>query len=285
MSARAVSSATIAFGLVSIPIKLYAATQSKAVRFHLLHAADRSRLQQHYSCRGCGERVERDQTVKGYEVGRGRHVVLTEEELEALQRRREPTIEIEEFVPLDQVDPVSLDHASLLGPDRGGARAYALLRDVLAATGRGAIGRFSTRGKEKLVLLRARSGGLVLQSLRYADEVRGFDGIDLGDPAELKDSEVELAHQLVATLSRESFDPSRYEDGYRRSVLAAVEAKLAGEEVAPRCAEPEEPILDLVEALQRSLARKPAKTRESAKSWTRKHTRTQKTRRRKAAGR
>ncbi len=124
MSARAVSSATIAFGLVSIPIKLYAATRSKTVRFHLLHAADRCRLQQHYRCRGCGERVERDQTVKGYEVGRDRHVVLTEEELEALQRRREPTIEIEEFVPLDQVDPVSLDQASLLGPDRGGARAY-----------------------------------------------------------------------------------------------------------------------------------------------------------------
>ena len=115
--------------------------------------------------------------------------------------------------------------------------------------------------------------------------MRGFDGIDRGDPVELKDSEVELAHQLVAQLSRESFDPSLYEDGYRRSVLAAVEAKLAGEEVAPRCAEPEEPIRDLLEALQRSLARKPAKTRQSASSSTREHTRTQKSRRRKAAAR
>ncbi len=284
MSARAVSSVTIAFGLVSIPIKLYAATRSKTVRFHLLHAADHSRLQQHYRCRGCGERVERDQTVKGYEVGRDRHVVLTEEELETLQRWREPTIEIEEFVPLDQVDPVALDHASLLGPDRGGSRGYALLREVLEATGSGAIGRFSSRGQEKLVLLRAHSGGLVLHRLRYADEVRGFDGIDR-DAVELKDTELELAHQLVATLSRESFDPSRYEDGYRSAVLAAVEAKLEGQEVAPRCAEPEEPILDLVEALQRSLARKPAETRTSARASTRKHTRTQKTRRRKAAAR
>ncbi len=187
-------------------------------------------------------------------------------------------------MPLDQVDPVSLDHASLLGPDRGGARAYALLREVLEATGSGAIGRFSSRGREKLVLLRAHSGGLVLHSLRYADEVRGFDGIDR-EPVELKDTEVELAHQLVATLSRESFDPSRYEDGYRSAVLAAVEAKLEGQEVAPRCAEPEEPILELVEVLQRSLARKPAKTRKSARSSTGKHSRTQKTCRRKAAAR
>ncbi len=121
--------------------------------------------------------------------------------------------------------------------------------------------------------------------MRYADEVRGSDGIDLGDPVELKDTELELAHQLVAKLSRESFDPSRYEDGYRSAVLAAVEAKLEGEEVAPRRAQPEQPILDLVEALQRSLARKPAKTRRSARSSTREHTRTQKIRRRKAAAR
>ncbi len=185
---------------------------------------------------------------------------------------------------LDQVDPVSLDDASLLGPDRGGSRGYALLREVLEATGSGAIGRFSTRGREQLVLLRAHSGGLVLHRLRYADEVVGSDGIDR-EPVELKDAEVELAHQLVATLSRESFDPSRYQDGYRSAVLAAVTAKLEGEEVAPRCAQPEEPILDLLEALQRSLARKPAKARRSAKSSAREPTRTQKTRRHKAAAR
>ncbi len=115
------------------------------------------------------------------------------------------------------------------------------------------------------MLLRARSGGLVLHSLRYADEVRGFDGIDR-EPVELKDTEVELAHQLVAKLSRKSFDPSRYQDGYRSAVLAAVEAKLAGEEVAARCAQPEEPILDLVEALRRSLGRKPAKTHRRRKA-------------------
>lgn len=285
MSARAVSSATIAFGLVSIPVKLYAAAQSKAVRFNLLHAADRSRLQQHYSCRGCGERVERDQTVKGFEVARGRYLVMTEGELEALQRRREPTIEVEAFVPLDQVDPVYLDQANLLGPDRGGAKAYRLLRQVLAATGTGAIARFSTRGREKLVLLRATSAGLVLHSLHYADEVRGFADLDLGDGVELKDSEVELAHELVAKLSRESFDPERYEDGYRRDVLAAIEAKLAGEEVAPRCAEAEPPILDLVEALKRSLAQKPAPARTRAKRSARKGTRARspKTRRKVAA--
>jgi DNA end-binding protein Ku len=263
MAARATASATISFGLVSIPVKLYAANQSQAVHFNMLHAADRSRLRQQLVCEACGETVPRDETVRGYEYARGQYVVLSEEELKALEQQSDKSIEIEEFVPIEKVDPVYFSGSSLLGPDKGGAKAYQLLVEAMRESGRVAVGRFSTRGRQQLVLLRPTSGGLMLHALHYADEVRSFEDIELPEAVEFKKGERHLAQQLIDQLSNESFDAARYEDEYRRSVLDVVDRKVAGEEVviAPK-AEAREQIIDLVAALKQSLAERGERAEE-----------------------
>ena len=255
MAARSTSSATISFGLVSIPIKVYAATSSKAVRFSMLHETDKSRLKQSYTCRKCEEPVERSQTVKGFEYARDQYVVLTGEELKAIEKQSDRTIDIEAFVPLSEVDPVYYEKSNLIGPDKGGNKAYRLLRESMQASQQVAIGRFNTRGRQQLVLLRPTDEGLIMQGLHYADEVRNFDDIELGDTVELKDNERGLASQLIEQLSLDHFDPERYEDGYRKSVMEAVDRKVAGEEVIVASAsEPREQIIDIVSALKQSLA-------------------------------
>jgi DNA end-binding protein Ku len=255
MPARALSSATISFGLVSIPVKVYTATSSKTVHFSMLHATDKGRLRQQYICRACEQPVERNQTVRGFEYARDQYVVMEEEELKGLERKSDKTVDIEEFIPIEQVDPVYFDGANLLGPDKGGAKAYQLLREAMLESGRVAIGRFHTRGRDQLVLIRPTAGGLVLHGLFYADEVRSFEDVDLGDRAEIREQELVLANQLIDQLTRERFDSGRYEDGYRVSLLQAIERKVAGEEVvAPPAEAPREKIIDLVAALKQSLA-------------------------------
>ena len=259
MPARSNASATICFGLVSIPIKIYTATQTKSVRFNMLDPRDKSRVKQHYVSAATGEPVDRDQLVRGYEYSRGHYVIFSEEELGALESRSDQTIEIAEFVPIAKVDPIYFERTNLLGPDKGGHKAYRLLHEAMAETGRVAIGRYSTRGRLELVLLRPMQRGMALHGLYYADEVRGFEEIELGEDIALKPGEVALAKQLVEQLSRESFDPARYEDEYRRALLEAIDRKVAGEEVvAPPRAEAREQIVDLVEALKRSLAERDA---------------------------
>lgn len=284
MPARATSSGTISFGLVSIPVKLYTATRSKSVHFNMLHATDRSRLKQQYVCASCGETVERDATVRGYEHARDQYVVLTEDELKALESKSDKSIEIEEFVPIDKVDPIYFEKTQLLGPDKGGAKAYRLLNEAMLTMSRVAVGRHKTRGREQLVLIRPLGRGLVLHGMHYADEVASFDEVEFGDAVELRASELQLAQQLIEQLSSERFGPERYEDRYRLAVLAAVEQKIAGREVviAERPEEPE-PIIDLMAALKRSIearqgpaapttagarARKPALAKGKAKSAT-----------------
>ncbi len=269
MPARAISSATISFGLVSIPIKVYTATSSKAVRFSMLHETDKGRLKQGYTCRKCDEPVERADTVKGYEYVRDRYVVMTEDELKALEQKSDRTIEIEEFIPIEKVDPLYFEKSSLLGPDKGGNKAYRLLRQAMVDSGKVAIGRYHTRGRQQLVLVRPTRDGLILHGLHYADEVRAFDDIEFGDSVELKDGELGLAQQLIEQLSEKHFDPKKYADGYRQAVLEAVDRKVAGEEivVAP-VTEPKEQIIDLVAALKQSLAKKgaaPAKAKKATR--------------------
>ncbi len=263
MAARATSSGTISFGLVSIPIKLFPASSSKTVRFSMLHATDKSRLKQVYVCRSCDETVERGETVKGYEYARDQYVVLGDDELKAIEKQSDRSIDIEEFVPIAKVDPIFFEKSNLLGPDKGGAKAYRLLREAMIEAGRVAIGRFNQRGRQQLVLLRPTDEGLVMHGLYYADEVRHFDDIELGDDVEVKESELALAHQLIDQLSQEKFEPEKYEDDYRRQVLEAVDQKVAGEEivVAPT-AEPREQIIDLVAALKKSLASTPGSRTE-----------------------
>jgi DNA end-binding protein Ku len=259
MAAHAIASGTISFGLVSVPIKLYAATKSKTVAFNLLHAKDKSRLRQQYVCATCGEVVERSAMVKGYEFAKDQYAVLTDEELRALEQKTEQSIEIEAFVPISQVDPIFFEKAYLLGPDKGGQKAYRLLCEAMATAGQGAVAKFATRGKQQLVLLRQAQGGLMMHALFYADEVRGFEEIDRGEGASLKDGELELAVQLIRQLASATFEPQKYTDEYRQRVLELIERKVAGQDVtlAPTQA-PRAQIIDLMEALKASLAAKQA---------------------------
>jgi DNA end-binding protein Ku len=283
MPARAISSGTISFGLVSIPVKVYSATSSKSVRFSMLHETDHARLRQQLVCSTCGEKVERDETVRGYEYARGQYVVMTEDELKALDRKSDRSIEIEEFVPIEKVDPLFFEKSQLLGPDKGGQKAYKLLAESMKRTGKVAVGRFATRGRHQLVLLRPAGEGLMLHGLHYADEVRSFDDVEFGDPVELKEAELDLADQLIEQLSKKEFDPAAFDDVYRRDVLTAIDRKVAGEEIVDVPAPKQrEQIIDLVAALKKSLAeeggggdrapraRKPAKAKGTRKPARRK---------------
>jgi len=264
MPAHAIASGTISFGLVSVPVRLYAATKSKSISFNLLHVKDKSRLKQQYTCATCGEIVDRNAMIKGYEYAKDQYAILTDDELKALEQKTEQSIEIEEFVPIDQVDPIYFEKAYLLGADKGGQKAYRLLRDAMAKAGKGAVAKFSTRGKQQLVLLRQAQGGLMLHALAYADEVRGFEEIDRGEDVTLKTGELDLAVKLIEQLASDSFQPQKYEDEYRSRVLELIEKKIAGQEIAIAPAQaPRAQIIDLMEALKASLAEKQAKSSAS----------------------
>jgi DNA end-binding protein Ku len=255
MAPRSIATGTISFGLVTIPVRLYPAAQSAAtVSFNLLHAKCGSRLKQHYVCSKDGERVEREEMVKGYEIAKDRYVTFAPEELKALDEIATQTIDIAEFVAAADVDPIFFDQAYHLGPDKGGAKAYRLLALALERSGKAALARYAARGKQYLVLLRARGGRLVLQQLHYADEIRTPDEIPL-DEVELKEPEVQLALRLIEQTSSEGFHPERYEDSVKKRVLEAIERKVQGEQIrAAAPAEPQGEVIDLLEALKASLA-------------------------------
>jgi DNA end-binding protein Ku len=254
MPARSIATGTVSFGLVSIPVRLYPATQAaSAISFNMLHAKDGSRLKQQYVCARDGEVVPREETVKGYEFAKDRYVTFTAEELKALDEIASQTIDIAEFVPVDQVDPVYFDRAYYLGPDKGGARAYRLLGEAMRRAGKAALGRYAARGKQYLVLLRPAGTRLVMQQLFYADEIRPPDEIPV-DEAELKEPEVQLALQLIEqTASADGFHPERYRDAVKQRVTEAIERKVAGQEIQLSAPEPQAQVIDLLDALKASL--------------------------------
>lgn len=254
MAARSIGSGTISFGLVSVPVKLYSATRSKSISFNLLHEKDHSRLKQQYICQGCGETVERAAMVKGYEYAKDQYAILGEDDLKALDEKSDQSIEIQEFVPIADVDPVYFEKSYFLGPDKGGTKAYRLLCAAMAKAGRGAVAQYSTRGKQELVLLREVGDALMLHQLHWADEVASVDEIDRGETVEPKEGELGLAVQLIEQLASEHFRPAKYEDQYRKKVLEVIDRKVAGQEVvvAPTHA-PRAQIIDLMEALKASL--------------------------------
>ncbi len=276
MAARAISSGTISFGLVSIPVKVYTATSTQTVRFNTLDPVHKQRVKQQLVSSRTGEPVERGETLRGYEYARGQFVVLEDEELKALERKSDGTIAIEEFVPIEKVDPVYFDRTSFLGPDKGGQKAYRLLQQAMRDAGRVAVGRWNARGRQHLVLLRPHRIGLAMHQLFYADEVRSIEDVDIDLEIALEDAELDLARQLIEQLSRPAFDASRYEDSYRSAVLEAIDRKVAGEEIVVADVEQEqERIIDLVAALKQSLgdaapargrARKPARSKGKATS-------------------
>jgi DNA end-binding protein Ku len=255
MALRSVATGTISFGLVSIPVKLYSATQPSAgLSFNLLHSKCGSRVKQQYVCPKDGEKVERDDIVKGYEVAKDKYVTFTKEELRALEETASQTIEIAEFVPLSQVDPVYFDKPYYLGPDRGGAKAYRLLSEAMKRSGKAALARYAARGKGYLVLLRPLDGRLVMQQLLYADEVRPFAEVEVDD-AELKEPEVQLALALVEQTASDAFHPENYRDEVRARTQALIEQKVQGQQIqATPVEEPRAQVIDLVDALRQSLA-------------------------------
>jgi DNA end-binding protein Ku len=265
MAPRSIATGTISFGLVSIPVRLYPASQSSAaVSFNLLHAKCGSRVKQQYVCPKDGEKVEREDMVKGYEVAKDRYVTFTAEELKALDEIATQTIDITEFVSTAQVDPLFFDAAYHLGPDRGGTKAYRLLALALERAGKAALARYAARGKQYLVLIRARGGRLVLQQLHYPDELRSPEEIPIDD-AELKEPEVQLALRLIEQTSAEGFHPERYEDAVRKRVLEAIARKVEGQQIqATAPAEPQAQVIDLMEALKASLAVTPGGAQPAA---------------------
>jgi len=258
MPPHSIGSGTISFGLVSIPIRLYTAASSAAVSFNLLHAKCGSRIRQQTYCPVCKETVDRTALVKGYEAQKDEYVRFTEEELKSLEGEASRVIDIAEFVPLAKVDPIYFEKTYYLGPDKGGEKAYRLLADAMARTDRVALAKFVMRGKESLVLIRPAQGGLMLHTMYFADEVRDFGEIEKGQTAKVKEGELELATRLVDELSHAEFVPSQYEDDYRQRILAAVEQKVAGREVTAAGPEAQRAqVIDLMDALKESLARKP----------------------------
>lgn len=268
MTARPLNSATISFGLVTVPVKLYSATQpSSALSFNLLHKKCGGRLKQQYICpTDSNEVVERDDMVKGYEFSKDRYVTFTPEELKALEEKATQTIEITEFLPLDKVDPVYFDKPYYLGPDKGSEKAYRLLADAMLKTGRAALARYAARGKGYIVMLRPAQGGLVLQQLLYADEVRPISEVPI-EPAEVKEPELKLAIQLIEQISTDAFHPENYEDEVKKRVQAEIQKKVEGQEIAVTPPpEVQAQVVDLMEALKASLGRRAEAAPETAEA-------------------
>lgn len=249
------ASATISFGLVSIPVKLFSATQSQSdISFNMLHKDCGSRLQQQYICKTHGTVVGRDETAKGYEFSKDRYVIFTPEELKALEEKATQTIEITEFIPQTKVDPIYFDKAYYLGADKGGDKPYALLAKTMAQSGRVALAKYAARGKQYLILLRVMGDALVMQQLKYADEVRSVDEVPVGEAKEVRDAEMKLALQLVDQITSEEFHPENYHDEVKERVQAAIQQKVDGQDITQGSTEaPKAEIIDLMEALKASL--------------------------------
>ncbi len=269
---RAIWSGAISFGLVNIPVKLYSAVSRKTVRFHQIDSSSGARVRQK-RVGGDGEEVAYDQIVKGYEIGPDRYVTISPEELESLEPQKTRTIDIEDFVELEDIDPMFYDHPYYLAPDTGAAKAYRLLVDAMDSSGKVAIARVVLRSKEHLVAIRPRSGVLAMETMLFADEVISPDALDeLSDDGEVKtsDRELKMAQQLIDSLTSE-FEPEKYRDEYRERVLDLIERKAQGETVVIETpADEPAKVPDLMAALEASIASakgqsKPKKKRAPAK--------------------
>jgi DNA end-binding protein Ku len=264
MPARSISTATISFGLVSIPTKLYTTNEAAGdIHFNMLHDADGARLKQQYICTQCNEIVDRDHTVKGYEHAKGQYVVFSNEELKALDAVATGAIAIEEFVPAVAVDPVWVDKSYYLGPDKGGERAYRLLHDAMLDTSLVGVASYSARGKSYIVALRPYQNGLIMHQLRYAEEVKPWAEVPMPDLPELKPAELGLAKQIIQQIAHETFAPEKYKDEVQTRMRELIAQKVEGQEITVVPEAPTGRVIDLMEALKASLGmtkddRKPA---------------------------
>jgi len=254
MAARSIGSGTISFGLVSIPFKLFTAASSQNVSFNMLHKKCGGRMKQQYFCPIDNCIVERSEMVKGFEFAKEQFVQFDEAELKKMESPKTDSLELIEFVPEATVDFVHIEKSYYLGPDKGGDKAYQLLSKSMQRTKRVAVGRYWTRGKEQLVLIRPyRSRGLILHYVYYSNEVRAFDEIELGSETAFKPVEEQLADKLIEQLAKSEFNAKDFKDDYQERVKSAVEAKVSGQEIVVAQEAPKAQIIDLFEALKRSL--------------------------------
>lgn len=255
--ARSIASLTISFGLVAIPVKLYSATvASERISFNFVRKTDGSRVKQQYVAVADGKPVERAEMAKGYEFAKSQYVMFTPEELKALEETTSTAIDIAEFVPLESVDPLYFDGSYYLAPDKGGAKPYTLLATALSHAAQCAIGRWISRGKEHIVVIRPLEDGLAMHQLHFKAEVRSLK--DLGiEPAPVSPAELKLAEQLVEQLAAKRFDPNEYVDEFRGRVQAAIQKKIEGKEISlsetPTAGGSRDNVIDLMSALRASI--------------------------------
>lgn len=266
MAARSIGTATISFGLVSVPVNIYSTAEPKAsVSFNMLHKDCGSRLKQQYICpRDDNQVVTRDEMIKGYEFSKDQYVVFNPEELKALEEKATGAVDIIEFVPLQKVGREFFEKAYYLGPDKGSDRAYRLLVKALEESGKAALGQYAARGQQHLVLVHPRNGRLVMEQLHYSDEIRPADEVPVPE-GEVKPAELEMAKQLIEQASKEDFDPTEYKDTVRERVLDLIQQKIAGQDItaSETPAKQSVQVLDLMEALKASLAKRGGGTAKS----------------------
>jgi DNA end-binding protein Ku len=266
-TARSIASLTLGFGLVSIPVRLYSATESAAtVHFNLLSKEGERVKQQYVSASDPKKIVPRAEMVKGYEFEKDRYVIFRPEELKALEEGGSHLIDIVAFIPADAVDPIYYDKPYYLAPDKRGGKPYNLLKKAMRESGRCALAKWAWKSKQYVVQVRALDEGLVLQQLLYADEVRSLADLDI-EQLEPSASELKLALQLIDQISQDSYDPTLFEDEEKKRILAAIDAKIAGEEIVA-ADHPEDTgtgqVIDLAEMLKASLARRPGPDAKAA---------------------
>jgi DNA end-binding protein Ku len=260
-------SGILSFGLVAIPVRIHTATKGENVSFHLLHNKCGSRIRNQHYCPVCTVVVERDDLVRGFQRAKDQYVPITEKELESLEAEANSSIDLKEFIPLASVDPVYFENTHYLGADKGGDKPYRLLADAMAKSGRVAIAELVSRGKDQLVLIRPYRKGLVLHTMYHSDEVRDFKQVPKGENVKVSGDELELGIGLIDRLGSEEFKPENFKDEYRIRVLGMLDEKSKGKEIViDKAPEPKHgQVIDIMEALKRSMERVPAKKRPAVK--------------------
>jgi len=265
MALRPLRTATISFGLVSIPVRFYTATKSEDIHFNLLHQSCGTRVNRKWWCPYHEEIVSSEELIRGFEVSKGTYVTFSEEEMEALDTDDNRALDIVEFVDLNEIDPVFFEKSYFLGPAPGGGKTYNLLSTAMRKQHKVAVARWVSGGREHLVVLRPYGEGLILHTMYYADEVRDFGAIDTEGAAPVRDKEVQLAEMLINELTEKKFDPLEFHDEYRQRLLDKIEAKSEGKPVISPQREEEGPaeVVDIMEALRRSLEASPRRERKA----------------------
>ena len=260
--AHAIWSGAINFGLVTIPVKLYSAVRTNDLRFNFLHKKDEGRIFNERHCTTCGEKVEYADLVRGYEYEKGHYVTVTDDDLKAVRPEATQSVQIVEFVELDQIDPMYFDTPYYLEPEKKGRHAYALLRDALSAAGKVAIARVVIRSREHIAAVKPNGEALVLELMHFADELVDQKGFDFPEVSEkVAEAEKKVAKMLIDTMSVERFEPGEFQDKYREDVLAMIEARANGEDIAkPEIHRPAATnVVNLMDVLQRSLEQSKAR--------------------------